>query len=401
MFRLRIVSLYILKDMLPPFFLGLMIFTLFLLMNKVLRLMELIINRGLPFSDVIILISYLAPSLMVLTIPIAVILSILICFGKLTADSEIIALRASGVSIYQMLPAFSVLCILSFFFCNLLSLYIVPKSNNAFRDLLFDVAKKHTEATLEEGVFNDFFPDIVVYIAGYDRQENLVRGIFISDTREADHPTVISAEKAHIISQPERSRILFKLSNGNIHRFDGKAESYHYAVFDKYEMGFSLLGDEEREGRRRVRELDTAVLFNLYRDRDDPRFYRIAIEFHRRLAYPFGCLVFGILGISLGYSRRKGGRSYGFVVSIIIVFLYYVFLNIGENMTRAGYLPFFAGVWLPNIILGAFAIYLFKKSAAEKPVPFVVALERYTALMNETIKKLPGAVKEKTGAKGG
>ncbi len=397
MLRLRIVSFYIFKDLLGPFSLGLVVFTLFLLMNKVLRLMELIINRGLPVSDVIILISYLTPSLMVLTIPIAVILSILICFGKLTADSEITAMRASGISIYQMLPAFSVLCVLSFIFCNVLSLYIVPKSNDAFRTLLFDVARQHTEATLEEGVFNDFFPNIVVYIAGYDKKENLVKGIFISDKREAQYPTVIVAEHANIISQPGYSRILFKLNNGSIHRFDSKSESYHYAVFDKYEMAFSLLSDDEKEGRIRVKEVGTFALFNLYKDKgpEDPMFYRIAIEIHRRLAYPFGCLVFGILGISLGYARRRGGRSYGFVVSLIIVFLYYMLMNIGENMTKGGYMPVSAGVWLPNIIIGSFAIYLFKKAASEKPVPVVLIFERYFIILHNKFTNLLNSIKEK------
>lgn len=390
MFKNKIIFRYIISEMLSPFALGLLIFTFILLMNKILKLMDMVINKGVGFGEVSSLILFLLPSLLVLTIPMSILLAILITLGKFSADSEIIAMKASGISLYQLLPPFAVFCILGFVVTNILTLYLLPKGNSSFKTHLIELAKKHSAAALEEGIFNDVLDGVVIYINKYKRREKRINGILVSDRRDPQLPTLIVAEYAEIFSDPEKTGLTFKLSQGSLHRLDRKSMSYQYALFSEYEM--SLRFEESGKERKvKYREMSTSDLFKLAAERrkiKDPS-SKINSEIHRRFAFPFACFVFGLLGLSLGVYWKRGGRSYGFIISIIIVFFYYVFLNIGENLSKSG-----IGIWMPNVILGALGIYLFRKAAAEKPLPLLGSLAGY---IDPLVAQTKNWVLKKTG----
>ena len=378
MFKHKILFRYILKELISPFGLGLLIFTFILLMNKILKLMDLVINAGIGLGEVVTLIAYLLPSLLVLTVPMSILLAILIALGKLSGDSEVIAMKASGISMYQMLPPFAALCVAGFLFTNLLTLYVLPRGNHAFKNGVIELAKKHSEASLQEGLFNDTFEDLVIYINRVDKKEKRIDGILVSDRRDPAIPTVIVAEHAVIVSGQQHSNMLFRLFNGSLHRLDRDSKAYHYAVFNTYEMNIQL-DDNNEERRLKNRELGMGELVRRARLRRqlDKSTVRINVEIHRRLAFPVGCLVFGLLGIPLGVCWRRGGRSYGFILSICIVFVYYVLLSVGENLAKSGYLFAFMGIWLPNVLLGGLGVYLFRKIAREQPVPLAKQAGRY------------------------
>ncbi len=370
MIRRKILFRYTIKELFSPFVLGLLIFTFILLMNKILKLMDMVINKGVGIGEVGTLILFLMPSLLVMTIPMSILLAILICLGKFSGDSEITAMKASGISLHQMLPPFAVFCVFGFVLTSVLTLYLLPRANYTFRNHLFELAKKYSEATLEEGVFNDSFEGMVIYVNRFDRQKNRINGILISDKKDPDLPTVIVAEEAKIFSDPETGGFLFKLFKGSLHRLDRKSKSYQYAVFNTYEMNLQLEGPED-ERKLKKREMGIGELMQISRDRKKTgrSSARIDVEIHKRFAFPFACLVFGLLGVSLGVTWRRGGRSYGFVFSIVIVFLYYLLLSIGENLAKSGYVFPFMGIWMPNVVLGIFGLTLFRKVAREEPVP--------------------------------
>ena len=354
-----------------PFFLGLLIFTFILLMNKILKLMDMVINKGVGITEVLSLISMLLPSLLVLTLPMSILLAVLICLGKLSSDSELTAIKASGVSLYQMLPPFVVLCVTGFILTSVLTLYLLPRSNLAFRRQLIETAKKHSEASLEEGVFNDSFKDMVVYVNRFNRRKNNIHGILISDKRDPDLPTIIVAKEANLFSLPGAGGILFELFDGSLHRLNRRKQSYQYVLFDQYRMKFQF-EDEKAEDELKRKEMGLLFLINeaIRRKRAGVSAIRINVEINKRLAFPFACLVFGLLGVSLGCAWRKGGRSYGFILSIFIVFLYYMLLSVGENLAKSGYLLPFMGIWMPNVVMGTAGIHLFRKTAREQEPQF-------------------------------
>ena len=365
--RNKILFWYVFRELSSPFVLGLLIFTFILLMNKILKLMDMVINKGVSITEVGSMVMLLMPSLLVMTLPMSILLSVLICLGRLSGDSELTAMKVSGVSLYQLLPPFTVFCVAGFMFTSLLTLYLLPMGNHAFRSQLVDLAKKHSGATLEEGVFNDSFDGVVVYINKFKRKKNRIHGILISDKRESDFPTIIAAKYANIFSVPETGGVLFRLFKGSLHRFNSKDSSYQYALFDEYEMNLQFeSGEEERELKRREMGMLDLIKMARKKRQGGSSAVRIKVEIHKRLAFPFACLVFGLLGLSLGSVWRRGGRAYGFVLSIVIVFLYYLFLSIGENLAKSGYLFPFMGIWMPNVVMGAVGIYLFRRVAREQ-----------------------------------
>jgi lipopolysaccharide export system permease protein len=375
----KILHSYIFYELAGPFFLGLFVFTFVLLMNKILRLVDLLINKGVSLGEVFTLIWYLMPSFLVLTLPMAILLAILIALGKFSSDAELMAMKASGISLYQMLPPFAALCLAGFLVTNALTLYLLPKGNYAFRTELVDIARKHSDANLEEGVFIDTFDGFVLYINSFDKNENKVHGIFLIDKRDPKLQTVIVAQRADIIADQNNTNIFFKLDQGTIHRFDPKSLNYQYALFNNYDMNIPLQDvDDDQEFKIKYKEMDVRALWRLSRERSDKNLsaININVEIQKRLAFPFACLVFGILGVGVGSFWRRGGRSYGFILSLVIVFLYYICMNLGENLARTGVGLTVIGIWLPNFLLGGIGLYVFFKVAREKPLPVLVWIEQ-------------------------
>ena len=375
----KILHTYIFYELAGPFCLGLLVFTFVLLMNKILRLVDLLINKGVSLGEVFTLIWYLMPSFLVLTLPMAILLAILIALGKFSSDAELMAMKASGVSLYQMLPPFAVLCIAGFLATNALTLYLLPKGNYAFRTELIDIARKHSDANLEEGVFIDTFDGFVLYINTFDKNESKVHGIFLIDKRDPKLQTVIVAQKADIIADQNNTNIFFKLDQGTIHRFDPKSLNYQYALFNNYDMNIPLQDvDDDQEFKIKYKEMDIQALWGLSRERSEKQLsaININVEIQKRLSFPFACLVFGILGVAVGSFWRRGGRSYGFILSLVIVFVYYICMNLGENLAKSGQAFTFIGIWLPNFLLGGIGLYLFFKVAREKPLPLLMWIEQ-------------------------
>ena len=199
---------------------------------------------------------------------------------------------------------------------------------------------------------------------------------------------MLVAENAIILSEPEKLRMVFKLFNGSLHRLDRQSMSYQYALFNTYEMKIHLETSEE-ERKIKYREMGLKELLKLSRERQRTKksSTKIDVEIHQRFAFPFACIVFGLLGVPLGSCWRRGGRSYGFVLSIGIVFIYYLVLNIGENLAKSGYLFAFMGIWMPNVILGSLGIYLFRKVAREEPIPLQWIGAEYLKPAFEKIKQ--------------
>ena len=159
----KIINRYILKEISIPFFLTLFVFTFILLMGKILQLMDLMVNKGVSFIDISKLILFLMPSFLVFTIPTAFLISILIGLGRLSGDNEITVFKASGISLYQLLFPIAVASLIAFIMTAVITFFLVPHSNYATRNLLFDIARQKASIGIKEKVFNDDFKDLVLY----------------------------------------------------------------------------------------------------------------------------------------------------------------------------------------------------------------------------------------------
>ena len=179
-----ILSRYIFKELLWPFLLALLVFSSVAIMTKIIDLMDLVFNKGISPGRVMLLVVYLLPSLLIYTVPMSVILAVLIALGRLSADSEIIALKASGISLYQMMSPFLALCLTGFVLTALCSVSLESLGRRTFRSHTENFSAEHVAASLEGGVFNDSIKGLIIYVQEFDQDTLQVKNIMISDRRD-------------------------------------------------------------------------------------------------------------------------------------------------------------------------------------------------------------------------
>ncbi len=369
---------YVLEEILPVFFIGLMVFTVILLMDKILKLIEMIVGQGADLSQVLMLLVFISPSFLIFTIPMSVLLGTLLAFGRLSSDSEITAFKASGISLYQLfLPVFAFslcACLLTSF----LVLYGLPWGNRGFMATLTLVARSKADIEIKERVFSDISDGMVVYVDKVPIQGREMDGIMIHDEREKGTVNTIFAQQGFLLSNPKSQEVILRLFNGDIHTFDQKTQAYRKIRFNAYDLRLDLtktlanLGKKIREHEMSIQDLKKKIE-EMIRIGKDPT--PQLVELHKRYAIPFACFVFALIGVPLGIQPRRSGRSFGFVFSILVFLAYYVSLMAFEILAvRKTVSPVLAG-WAPNFLFGGLGIYLLIKAAKEsqfKPLAWLM-----------------------------
>lgn len=372
---------YIIKEILPLFLIGLMTITVILLMDKILKLIELIVTRGVSLHQIFMLLLFISPSFLVFTIPIAFLVATLLAFGRLSGDGEIVAFKASGISLYQLYLPVLLLSIGTFLFTTFLVVYGLPWGNRGFKATVFLLAQSKADADIKERVFNDTFDGFVIYVDKVPLQGGKIEGILIYDERDKDRIHTIFAQEGFLASDPNSQEVLLRLLKGDIHRYEPKTKTFQKMQFEIYDLRlelsktFAALGRKLRKHEMSVDEIKS-LMARKRAAGEDTTFQEV--ELHKRYALPFSCLVFGLLGVPLGIQPRRSGRSYGFLLSLLLLLAYYISLTATEIFAlKKTFPPILAG-WSPNLLFGAFGIYLFIRTARE--VPFRPALYMAEAL---------------------
>ena len=365
----RITNLYILKETLPILLIGLLTFTVILLMDKILKLIELIVS-GVSLSQILMLLFFISPSFLIFTIPMAFLLGTLLSFGRLSGDSEITAFKASGVSLYQLFFPISILSISAYLLTTFLVFYGLPWGNQGFMATLYQIAQSKANIEIKERVFNDMFNGLVVYVDKVPLQGKKMEGILIYDERDGENVHTIFAKEGFLVNNPETQEIVLRLLNGDIHRLESKTKVYQKLKFDTYdlriELGktFAAWGARLKEHEMSVDEIKEKIKkmksFGLDTTSQE-------VELHKRYAIPFACIVFGLIGVPLGIQPRRSGRSYGFILSIFIILTYYISLTASEILALKKTLPPFLAGWTPNLLFFGLGVYLLVKAANESP----------------------------------
>jgi lipopolysaccharide export system permease protein len=373
----KTATLYILREILPVFFIGLMTFTIILLMDKILKLIELIVNRGGSLSDVLMLFLFISPSFLIITIPVAVLLGTLLTFGRLSSDSEITAFKASGMSLYQLFFPISIFALATFLLTSFLVFYGLPWGNRGFKATLYRLAQSKADIEIKERVFNDAFSGLVVYVDRLPLQGNHMEGILIYDEREKGKSNTILAKEGFIINNPESQEIILRLRSGDIHRFEPEAHTFQKIKFDTYDLKLEL-AKTFAAIEKKLKDWEMSIddirkkMEEIKKTGKDTTSYEV--ELHKRYAIPFTCIVFALIGVPLGIHPHRSGRSYGFILSIFILIAYYVSLTASEILAMRKILPAYSVGWIPNLLFSGLGIYLLVKAASESPFKPIVWL---------------------------
>lgn len=342
-----ILDRYIFRELLSPFLISLGALCFVMLTKELLRLVELLVTKGVAFLSVLKVFAHLLPSFLVLTLPIAGIIASITAFGRLSFDKELVAMRAAGLSLVRLSHPVFVFALLVFGLTLTLSQWGQPWSNVNLKKVALNLLRDELVLELERGVFNEAVPKMVIYVpdtqAGQDPP-----GIFVSDDRNPDDPRVIVAQQYFVMTDPKSNQIALRLVDGVIHSRPDNVEQYSKVSFSTYDlkMNFNenLYGSDERSSVETIlAKLDQSGW-------KDTAALRRLMEHYKDLAFPTASLVFCILGVPVGIVSKRSGRMGGFAVGVLVVVIYYV-LNVAcEFLVTTLIIPPFAGAWLPNAL---------------------------------------------------
>lgn len=353
-----IIHRAIFKELLLNFLLVISFLSFVLFMEKLVRLTRLIMGKGAEFTDIIKVFLFLQPSILLLSIPMAILIAVFLTYGRMSTDNEVVVLKGSGMSFWSMSKPAIVLSAAGFLILFFISIYLLPRSVQSFKKTLYETIAKKASITIEEETFSTVFKGTVIFVKK-NLLNNRFKGVFIYREGDTKEPIVIVAEEGAIYSNPEEGVINLSMRNGVIHTFGEKSSSE--ATFSEYDFVLTSVIESQRE----LKPNEIGVI-DLWRNRK--RGVLWTVELNRRLAIPFACLVFGFLGPALSTRIGKTGRLGGFSLSLSIFVLYYVLLILGEGLTKAKKVPPFWGSWAPNILFGTIAILFFYMAYRDKPI---------------------------------
>lgn len=365
---MRILTRYILKEIGSHAVIGVALFTFIIFMRDLGRLMDLVVRNSAPLPSVIEIFLFTLPATFTITIPMAVLVGILVGLSRLAADSEVTAIRAGGMGVGMFIRAVAIFAIGAWLLAMVNTVYLAPRAAVALEHLQQRLKASQASFEIEPRVFYEDFKNIVLYVqdAIPSKGQALWRGIFLADISDPSSPKITLARRGVLLSDaPDKLR--FHLEDGTTQQAIPKVkDQYTITTFDNTEIPIAVPSDQHSQGLLPVAQLSLhSLLRNAARERGnaalvrrwDPgsytydliksRYYEI--EFHRRFALPGACLVLAMVGIPLGLSARKGGKSTGFVLTILLVVVYYLFSMIGVQMARQGKMSPWFGSWMGNI----------------------------------------------------
>jgi LPS export ABC transporter permease LptF/LPS export ABC transporter permease LptG len=348
----RIFTRYILKEVLWHGLIGASVFTFVIFMRLVTRILELVVRNSAPVPSVAQLFFLTLPTAFKFTIPTGVLVGILIALSRMAADSEITAMRAAGVSVRTFLKIIAAFGITAWLLALLNTTVIEPRSAAALASLERSMYSSQISFEVQPRVFYEEFKNYVLYVEDVTTTSgaSLWKNVFLADISAPDAPKITIAKQAVVTS--DNNTIRLHLIDGENHETNAQAPGqYNIYTFQETDMQISVPpAPKPANDAVPLAQLSTGELLRLSNssNRELARAYRI--EFHRRLALPTACLVLVLIGIPLGLSAKRGGRGAGFVLTIVLVFIYYFISIIGVALARNGKVPPGLGVWMSNLI---------------------------------------------------
>jgi LPS export ABC transporter permease LptF/LPS export ABC transporter permease LptG len=358
---MRILTRYILREVTSHALIGAAIFTFVLFTRDLGRILELVVRASAPLPSVAEIFFYTVPLALTYTIPMSVLVGILIGLSRLAADSEITAMRASGMGVWDFGRALAIFVFAAWLLALGNGLYLAPWSMASLGHLEEQLKGSQVSFEVQPRVFYEGFPKIVLYVQDVHTAQGAAvwKGVFLADISDPANPRITLAHEGILVPEGQ-DRLHLHLVDGSTHETDPKqADHYQISTFDQTDIPIDLPSTENRAEEQIPVGLVSIWSLREYATKVDPvsaRWY--LIEFHRRFALPTACLVLAMVGIPLGLSSKKSGKSGGFVLTIVLVFLYYFVSLIGVSLARQGTLAPALGAWLANIVFFAAALFL-------------------------------------------
>ena len=409
----RLIDRYLIREIAPYFLLALVLLTAIIFAHESGRFSELLVissRTGLPMEAIGKLMAALIPGIAVFTLPISLLVGTLVGLGRLSGDSEIVALVASGMSRLRIFRPIVVMALIVAAFMTYITFTVLPLSVHNLNDIKSNqsVGFQLANTQIKPRIFEESIPKKVIYIEDIDRVNNLWKNIFIVDTSdEQNGMKIFTAQRGSLRQGAHSTQTMPELflQQGSIHQTsvprltdspeqitsqeiaesatsDAPGEPlsaeqianrekkrqrmqqrYTLGRFEETTVGIDMPQEDRDDAtdddnqKRKVEEMTWSELISFKPTDEDVLEWKAQI--HKRLAYPAACLVFALLGVSFGISHVRTGRSFGLLLGIAITIVYYLLALSGEHAAVSGKLPVWLGVWLANLVLTLLGAILF------------------------------------------
>lgn len=341
---------------------GILVFVFILLMAQALRLTEFVLVHGISLTTILEIMAYLSISFLPAILPMSLLFSVLLTYGRMSQDSEIVAFKALGLSQGALtLPALLLGAMMAFLSAQT-SFQLAPWGNRQFELLVGKISQTKAGATLKEGTFSEGFFDLVIYANKVDSKSGRIEKVFIYDQRSAEVPLTIISKSGQIIQDPRLPghSALLLLRDGDIHR---SGEAHTKINFGTFEVRLSdPIKEESRAKSPQSFTMDEIIDQLGMPDLSSDKQRILRTEFHKRWAITMVCVIFALLGVALGtQANRRQQKGSGLVVSLGVVILYWVMYITLEGFARSGQWPVVPAMWLPNLVFLSFALFKLKQ----------------------------------------
>lgn len=353
---MRILTRYIFKEIFIHSLLGLLTFTFVIFIPQMSHLLEILARHDLSLGDISTLFMLPIPGIVVLTIPMAVLVGTLIGLSRMAADGEVIAVRASGIGLGQFIRPVMVFAILGWAATSWMSLSLAPRASRKLNQMEAGLKSSQAPYEIQPRVFLEQFPNLLVYLEDVSGSHSKWTGVFIADSTHSETPKITMAERGILVSDPSANRLMLHLELGTTHEIDPQNPGrYSVVSFSDTDIPIPF----EQSGAAALDRQTPAVMSlkslmeSARSPADTPSRLNALVELHYRFALPVASLVLALVGIPLGLFTRKGGKASGVILTILLVFVYYILMAFGMSLARQGRIPPAFGLWLAN---AAFAL---------------------------------------------
>jgi lipopolysaccharide export system permease protein len=379
----RLLDRYVLREVVPPFLVGLLLIVFVLLMNQVLLLTELFIDKGVPALAALRILGLLVPSILVFALPMSVLMGVLGGLARLASDSEIVALQSVGIGPRRLARPVLLFGLAGFLLTLPLALYVGPRANSAWVKAMARSVIARVQLKVRPLQFNETLPGTVFFVREAGRDDRW-RNVFAYLASDPANPRLVLARSGTVRLFPDERRAVLELENGVVYSGPpAEPEKDTLTSFDRLEEEidvedlFPAFSNAKRVREKDIGELvrDLAALKASSRENDTGLLARVhRIEIHKKLALSLACLALALLGLPLGLMTGRGGRTGGFSLGLVIILLYYGLLTAGENFSMDGRLSPFLAMWGPDLVLALAAVLLLIRPA--RPLSFLQAGRR-------------------------
>jgi LPS export ABC transporter permease LptG/LPS export ABC transporter permease LptF len=360
---LRTIDRYIIRALITPFLISLLVFTFILIVPYLIEQAEQLIAKGVPSSVILRIMLTLVPQALAITIPMALLVSLLIGLGRLSGDREWVALQACGVSMFRILRPVGFVAVLAWAATSYVIIWAVPDANQTFREITYNIVAARTEGEVKPRVFFEDFPNLVLYVRDLPASGHGWSDVFLADTSQPGQPTIYLARSGRMVLDREKRTVALVLEDGTQHMTKADSpETYTVGRFPGQlvlsldpERVFPRVAPERGDNEKTITELQALIVDSR---KKGVSVHNAQMAIQKRFSIPVACLVFALLAVVLGLTDRKDGKLASFVLGIAVIFAYYLIMMAAQSGAKGQVVPGWLAMWLPDLFLGALGVAL-------------------------------------------